>query len=1226
MDPALRNDGNRGVYAAAYLRYTDASSNSSFELEDCEVEYDIRLSVRSTGYAESGMAMHFNNATGNLVTYLGGNPPDLGDQGVVESSPEEVAVADEVFHLAGNTQGLVSFSSYYRHKFRYLAVNLRPDHFSVVHHRESVEDHRVGMFFGGAPWDTGANLDADSVAYFEGHSYEGEMAGAILRWCRYVSDPATHSSIRNHYSSDASAYIAAMNDHILAKWINNDQGQDAQDLFNGACNSNNLLGARDLNAGSIWRYSKARTGSMFLHAIGLNGINPVYSDFADQYCSYYHNEIVDAMVPVQLNDYSTWQWYDGSGWWGTYDNRITDAPHYGSEIRHIYLAEMYGMQGLSDVGQKMANNFVQMTWNRKIDLNTDIYKYRYPNQDPAHSVRAEGNTLPDYPLLAKYNFMVWEILHDLYVEAPSLCETGYGLPAAQMAYMVRYGTPRNLRAESLVIRECGSGDVVTAPLLRWDPPSDYPCGYEDVPGGGIRRPGSRLRWYHIQRKDDSEPDWSNAATFSLDISDLQSKHQYPFFIDATATAGMTYQYRIRTQDHSADITNLSDFTEDITVTYPAQYSGFYDSRNGLLKVDMFPWSLVSAGQTRTVPKGVYYAPFNIEVQDGGELVLDPSVQIIFGDSCRFEVHGALEIQGSPECGLVTLTGVTDQGTGTAAGSWWGLTLHPTAVHSINYAIIENAINNVVVYDPMGVIQNSELRYAGQHGAVIKNATGTVPNGQLIEGCVIHNNGWSNLLITYGAVDASGAAIPIYPVIRNSIIHSALGTQQGGGDGVIIIENAYTFIDNCAIHSNTNNGVHCEQVRGDVFYGMNVRIENCDIYNHETGAGVLLVGSNGLIRETELHGNEQGIAVTDASILHGALNYGSIGGNQLYSNVVNLLVDNCNGVYFGVYFDLLNDSRGHRNVFSSPGQYQVQSLNSSGFVQCDTFNPGDPTAYPSHFDIPGYPWDPELVIPPVGLCTPPSGSVTKANRALERMLVQRSLPEIFRQRNDVAALELLREYELDTACRRSILTWIGSYAISGPHSERYLEIIDSLSSSWTGVMLSDLEEIALPACLSMRGARQFLSSHPTSKHWRYLGRKADTLSFGRRTPVEILSEQIRRRDTVNQSFSLITPKGGEKRTFPGRDSAPKQTSQERSGLVLYPNPSQGTLTLSIVDGRVYRVGHILDLLGREIMTFEVQKGSSPDAAITVKLPIMPRGRYILTLHGDNISVSTPLLIE
>ncbi|MCZ7557754.1 MAG: hypothetical protein M5R41_15255 [Bacteroidia bacterium] len=51
MPGALYRQDNEGVYASAYLKYKDEVDFTSFNLEDCEIEYDLRIGKRNTGYA-----------------------------------------------------------------------------------------------------------------------------------------------------------------------------------------------------------------------------------------------------------------------------------------------------------------------------------------------------------------------------------------------------------------------------------------------------------------------------------------------------------------------------------------------------------------------------------------------------------------------------------------------------------------------------------------------------------------------------------------------------------------------------------------------------------------------------------------------------------------------------------------------------------------------------------------------------------------------------------------------------------------------------------------------------------------------------------------------------------------------------------------------------------------------------------------------------------------------
>ncbi|MCZ7557756.1 MAG: right-handed parallel beta-helix repeat-containing protein [Bacteroidia bacterium] len=705
--------------------------------------------------------------------------------------------------------------------------------------------------------------------------------------------------------------------------------------------------------------------------------------------------------------------------------------------------------------------------------------------------------------------------------------------------------------------------------------------------------------------------------WSIDIPTFQQAHKYPFLLDPTAEVGQSYQYRVCTQDASTGITNLSEYSPTLDVTYPA-YAGYYDSRNDLLEIDLFPWPTILSGETRTLAKGIYYAPFNILVEEGGTLVLDPAVQIIFGDLCELEVKGSFVVNGNPDCERVTLTGVAPQSGGGASGSWWGVSLFPSATHDIDYAIIENGINNLVLFDPGGVVSNTALRYASQHGVIIKNADDSGPAAQLLEQCDIHENGWTNVFMTHGSLDAGGQPIPIYPIIRNSTIRQALT-----GDGILVADQAFPLIEYCDIHSNATNGIRCEQVRGDVFANSNVTLLHSNIHDHESGAGVFLRGSNGLLRFNELYGNLHGVSANDASILHGALSYGSVGGNSLHDNDIHLRIENCTGIYIGFHFSLLGDSRGHGNTFVAPGSYHIQSVNSAGFAQCNSYNPYDPYANPPHFDIPGFPMTPDIEVLPLGPCVPPGGGtqtiLPKTVASNERAFTLGTLPMLFEKHDDASVLKLLQTYELDPICRHGILSWLGTYAASGSHKDRYLAILDSLSQSWQGGMLAQVRHAGVSAFVSRGGMQMspgYASSISDSALHSYITLKAAVTNSKELSPMEVLQAQIRNNDTVNKTMSPLTPAAGNGVPVPRISVNAGPPQPEYSGLLAYPNPASGMLNLRVTDARRYEQCRVTDLLGRVVMKVDLRTVTVEEGLYRLDLSTLPRNRYLVTLFGED----------
>jgi len=117
--------------------------------------------------------------------------------------------------------------------------------------------------------------------------------------------------------------------------------------------------------------------------------------------------------------------------------------------------------------------------------------------------------------LSEKDFSVWEILLDTRFRIiwtrifwanryPNYyCAHDMAYPQSARGY-----SPRTLGCRD--IQERGIPDE--AYILRWNPPSDYPIGYQNPEIGktGIYSPGTRLHFYNIYRKDarSSSPNWT----------------------------------------------------------------------------------------------------------------------------------------------------------------------------------------------------------------------------------------------------------------------------------------------------------------------------------------------------------------------------------------------------------------------------------------------------------------------------------------------------------------------------------------------------------------------------------------------------------------------------------------------------------------------------------------------------------------------------------------------
>lgn len=1208
IPPARQDQWNHGVFAMAVLDYNDGIGEAS-DLTDCEVEYEVRLLKRTSPYADAGVAVR---------AYTKNDVPIE-----VDLAPPETVVPEYHSVLYDPVTMFASIPPTFpaptvTHNIRYLGMSMRPDALRIAFHMER-DQSGTGQFFQGVPWDNLNTVDPDSLAYTEGANYEGEGTGAILRFAHLVKARPTGSAVRDVFDSDADTFMDRMNENTVPKWSAASQLGTASGLFYGMTQSSTLLACGDMNDGLPAVAYLARVGGLFQYTKEMNsGADPADVAVAKQYFDDYKADIPTRYIPVDLDQgRSSSTWFESRRWWDTYSNGYGDRGHSCPQFRFLYLEHLLHTDAdIEDALEKTADNFVEVMWTTR-DIGTRVGISAAQCGGPA----SNKQVMDDYPLLACKDWMVWEICNDFYRFKAS-SESGWGNAAAIMVYAAKYGVPRNLRAQTIGLEPCGdeSGSTI---LLRWDPPSDYPCGYHDDwntdNGPGNHQwdwPGTGLKNYIVQRRRTVAEDFNTCAVIA--IPDFQRENKYPWFIDENAEPGATYEYRVCTQDWTMEFTNLSAFTDPIQVIYPAAYSGsFGTTANGMLLISRFPIDNLLSG-TEVVDRGVYYAPFNPYVANGATLVLNPGVQIIFGDSAEFQIHGHLEINGGPDCDMVVLTGES------GVGSWWGTSIFPEASHDINHAIIEDAINNIIIFDDGGIVSNSIVRSALHMGVTIRNGIDTSP-AQLVTDCDVYGNGWSNFYIYSGIPDGMGGFQPIYPTIQRTAIHDALTD-----DGLFVADRSYPMIQDCDIFGNARHGVHCWFVHGQAMSGENVTVYNSRISDHPQGSAIEIAHSNALVRWNEITGNAIGVHPVGASLLQGALSFGDGGLNQLDDNDVHLKAEYCDGIYFGVYDPLTAYGTGGHNTFTSPGTYHIQSIESSGFAQCDTYDPWDPWGT-TVFSIPGYPLLPDIEVLPLqySCADPNSPGFPKTGSYSEKAMILREIPKLVKVNGVMGLTEILQEYENEPAVRRAILTWLGTYAANGSDKLSCGSYLDSLATKWTGNKLDEVQRARIP---SMIGAGRVEASmnaavlERDSKLAEYVREKNPRPEWTGLGPHEVFRLQSLENDREKRSYSLIAP------GIPVNDAVFRAENRmdasvpSNHAFFLYPNPASGIVNIGIRDQSQFTAIKITDILGREYLFTSLDQVGKGDGILQIDVSSLPRNRYIVMLIGEGRAEQTLLILK
>ena len=824
-------------------------------------------------------------------------------------------------------------------------------------------------------------------------------------------------------------------------------------------------------------------------------------------------------------------------------------------------------------------------------------------------------TLCDWPLLSKYDFEVWEIIDgycnrddddwDNYTD-PVFQQSVWGRLAAEMLYTVRYGVPRHVGVDT--IRDC-PGSARQDYILRWDPPSDYAIGFQSGPDMP-RKPGTRLQSYNIYRKAPNDPVWPQLPIHQIfpraiaAVSGLpwQETYPYPWWRDNTATPGETYQYMIRTQDWSVGIINESNNSDIITITYP------YDR----LEMQLFPSAVVPAGQTVTVAPGIYYVPFPIDVAHGGSLILSPGTVLNFADSMWLSNHGTMTGLGGQGCENL----IVFQGTHELPGSWWGVYHYADAAHTMRHCVVRYGIENIVLWDPVGEISNTEVHGASRVGIIVRNAQET-NDIQKIDDCFIHDNDWRNVLIWPEEPET------IYPFFRRDKIEASKY-----GDGITAEAGSNPLIQNCEIRYNAQHGIAFDLCPAES------PVHECVIEDHQFGHGISLFQSTAVTKENAIARNLFGIDVSSASLLLGGQSYGDNGYNSLVENNSNLSIA-ASSVVFGLWATPSNIQGGY-NCFSDPVQYHViADAASSGTVDVDGFSPDDPGL----FSIAQNP------TPVVGrshdhLCTTlrSEGSSSKEMAYSTSTVQFGDIHGALRGGNYTLALALLRNAFLQPSARGRFMPLLSHHAALATGAP-YRHFLDSLAGTWTGNQRASVHRARMPYLLAGR-------------HWSEARDAISSMASSSVVPADAIaryalfvqaSDSATRREFVANFFangSLVCPDSSISKlvsaywyasvrsdvpyVFPKTSTEIETSPVPSSILTVFPNPTLGRDAVVHVQFHGEPQGELIvaTLLGIEEQRLVIQDPNNSGNA-TLTIGPLPVGVHLLQWRAGGTSVCTIL---
>lgn len=1189
-----------GKYAAVLLDTTN-SAISQLQMQEVNITFKMLIERRNIATAESGMAVRWVHPTGGSVT---------GGAGRMSITPTELAsltgnVPDDLPSFTGGTPSTpydVPYN-YFQPFTAHIAIKLRPaDCLQVVQYRRFRYEDDYGIYwlwpYWYAPWDEEGKSTLNESGYAaDGFSYDGQIIGAA-------------GLFEHFYPGSGLPYIAQAEntDGVVPKWRSViDRGSATWNYGGGHVGNSHNLG--DWDKALLWTGTLGRFGQMCAR-LSRDPASIHHGFYEDMYQKISRKLLTKLFWTDATTD--SYQWANLTDYIGEMYN-ARNNPDRSSDIQHeattvTFLREAHTDSTVTGVThddmRKLTRAFTTKIWNQDAFAGSDLaYNMNGTKLDAKPG-------LFDWPLLSKYDFMVWEITDGYCNRSGShwnrYKESSYGRLAAEMLYTVRHGIPRDLGVDT--IRACSGGDEQDY-ILRWRPPSDYPIGFQASPAAP-RKPGTRLQSYNIYKKLPSETAWRQTPiqVFPRNVVSAtglswQESYPYPWWRDNAAQPGSTWQYMIRTQDWSTGIVNESDPSDVITITYPTNR----------INTQIPSTATVTAGQVLDLQPGVYYIPFVLRVEQGGTLTIPEGTVLNFADSMWLSNSGTMTAIGASGCpGRIVF-----QGTHELPGSWWGIYHEASSVHTMRECIVRHGIENIVLHNPAGEIAFSEIYGASRVGIIILNGQdGTAT--QRIDDCSIHHNDWRNVLVW------SQGPGTIVPLLRRNTISAS---KQG--DGVTIIGPAAPTIQDCAIHDNAGHGVRIEMSPATTI------LRTSTIENHTSHHGVSLLQGGALLQQNTINDNQVGVSVEDASMMEGGTSYGDNGYNDLDNNDVHLHVQS-SSVLFGLWVTPTN-IEGAYNCFTDPLQaHVIADQTSTGSIDADGFSPDNPML----FQIATNP-DPVLSRTHDISC---ANLRVDSSIALSRtgVLSTTTLAELHAAltSGDHARVLATMRVECARAGMRARFLPVLSRFAAKPNGHAYRVFIDSLASTWSG----QDRLVAVKARLSYLLA---------GNHWgearrtiqEYVGNTAAVSQTAHLYSLFIdACDAATRPDFLSTwfpdgrvaygdsslaaaatAFYYAPPTRDVPYPMPKNMEADGRASFSVSPIIVYPNPSRAgalTLTLSFDGGEVGTL-RITTVLGEEVKTMIIHNADVLESS-TINIRDLPTGTFIL--HWQNGTTRASQLVH
>jgi hypothetical protein len=1161
-------DGSRmhGKYAALIIRNTAIPEDS---LQDIQISFKMRISKRNIGMSESGVAFRWHNPVG----------------------------ADSLGHIVDQTDSNCSINgfSYFRPSAVSINAKFRPH--NIIHvtknaytqvHYNCIGESYYTPLWNYAPWDQLLISPFNGLGYADdGITYDCLVFSALGRY--FECD-----------SSHASSYFAHANDEhgVISKWKS--VWQRNTDGWNYGCGL-----SRGYHAFGGW--DKAVFPTSFVGRVGQMFSMLFRYDKGTNQDFYLSNYI--AMCSelstnlLWLDELGSFQWTDERDYIGymcDHKNRHSspaDISHHGEVVEYLLMAHEDSTYTNITFHHmiSLAKTFTNRIWNR------NIYSPLIAAYNDGTDFTDSSLTLSEWSLLSRYDFKVWEILdsffglHEEYIVGDDL--TCLGRISAEMLYNVKYGIPRNLLCDTITFR-CSDPDNNhdTAYILRWDPPSDYACGYERL---GKRFPGSRLKYYNIYRRIPEDTSWT--CLDSINIRSFQNANMRPWYYDHTAIAGMTYDYCVRTQDWSVGISNISDPSNIFTIHYPdSTTSSLPKTPTGIPLI--LPLQLAWSKSIDSLKRAIYFVSSVLEIPENDTLVILPGSTLCFSDSTEIECFGRIIAHGGASCDST----IFFIGAKNIPGYWWGVSLFPKSWHSFKYCCFSDGVNNLVLHDSCGLIESCDISNAASTGIQINNGI----DGQIVRNSFIHDNCGSNIVL-WGYTDVDGNTVDIFALIDGCTISKALH-----GDGIACGIGASPFIRDCEIMFSHRFGLCLDP--GSI-YG--VRVLHCNI--HDNLAGIYSINGSVYLEHSSLIDNFNGIDLHTSSLL--GYTASNDEGNNILRNVsVNLAINDESYVLFGEY--LKGYYVGAKNCFYidtsafSPA-FQIKCTGGYGFLEYNGYDP-DSSQAPALFETCS------IAVSPSWYCLSDvqiSPSYTNDDIYDELTNIWHSL-DTSEYRLSIDNMLVSIRASLCNSAKYHALALLSRMS-QMKKGAVFMYILDSLSENWTGYDKVLAQQQRMPYLIrnaywqEARRVIQFLRDSSTLSE-EYLNTMNNYIdAHDSATRDRWLSRRFHGFDSDyfgNTWYCYETPRASKLYKLAKKKSELDKAIPDENSLLVYPNPAHGDLLIieirSVSTERKCLI-MLHDILGRLIAKREVLDITRYPVVTDMSISGCSNGIYLLTVFTE-----------